>query len=216
MNSYQKEQSEAFSMVRRHLSGLSASDHRALKRLAKGYLSFRSEADAFLSEYFGKVCTQKCYESRLSACCSREGIITFFADVVINTLFSQGSEIEDLLAVLRQSNAGFKCIYLGKRGCMWRIKQIVCEMFLCGQAKNQVFEESPHAGQAWENIKQREKEFTWPDRPVIFDELESYFIHAGYSSPIMYMHNSPGLLKVKKQAKVTRQCSRMKGLHGED
>jgi len=34
-----------------------------------------------------------------------------------------------------------------------------------------------------------------------FESLERYFIDAGYSSPLMYMHNSPGLLRVKKQAK---------------
>ncbi|MGD2030721.1 MAG: hypothetical protein PVG86_12380, partial [Desulfobacterales bacterium] len=53
----------------------------------------------------------------------------------------------------------------------------------------------------WNELKQRKKIYTWPDRPVLFDDLERYFMNAGYSSPLMYLHNSPGLLRIKKQAK---------------
>ncbi|MGD9244161.1 MAG: hypothetical protein PVH36_04470, partial [Desulfobacterales bacterium] len=110
-------------------------------------------------------------------------------------------EIDALLATLQKPNTGFKCIYLGNNGCMWRVKPIVCEMFLCEQAKKEVFGEKAWTEDAWNELKQRKKLYTWPDRPVLFDDLERYFMDAGYSSPLMYLHNSPGLLRIKKQAK---------------
>lgn len=192
-------------MVHKHLSGLSVTERRKLEAEAADYLLFRKDVDRFLSEYFGDLCTQKCYQSKLSACCSREGIITFFADVVINALLSRGEEVEALLTVLQKPNDGFKCIYLGEKGCLWKIKPIVCEMFVCEPAKNQVFAEKPTVRKAWEELKRREKEFTWPDKPVLFDRLEAYFMDAGFSSPLMYLHNSPGLLRVKSKARNTKQ-----------
>lgn len=165
------------------------------------YLLFRDEVDAFLHEHFSNVCTEKCYLNKVSACCSREGIITFFGDVVVNALVSTYTEISTMMMVLQKQNRGFKCVFLGNHGCMWRIKPIVCEMFLCEQAKKEVFQEKPWAGQLWDELNKRKKHYTWPDRPVLFEALERYFIEAGYSSPLMYMHNSPGLLRVRKQAK---------------
>ena len=200
MNSYQKEQAESLAMVQRHLVTLSASERQALELQISDYLLFRDEVDTFLSEHFSNLCTKKCYESKLSACCSREGIITFFGDMVVNTLVSCNEEINVLLATLQKPNTGFKCIYLGNNGCMWRVKPIVCEMFLCEQAKKEVFREKTWAEDAWNELKQRKKLYTWPDRPVLFDDLERYFMDAGYSSPLMYLHNSPGLLRVKQQA----------------
>ena len=205
MNSYQKEQSDTLSMVHQYLMSLSSSERHELEAVVADYLLFRNDVDSFLSEHFGNVCTQKCYQNRLSACCSREGIITFFADIVVNALVSQKGEIESMLAALQISNNGFKCIYLGNYGCMWRVKPIVCEMFLCDQAKEDVFGEKPHVLQVWKELKQREKLYTWPDRPVLFDRLETYFLDAGYSSPLMYLHNSPGLLRVKKNARLQEE-----------
>jgi hypothetical protein len=72
-------------------------------------------------------------------------------------------------------------------------------MFLCEQAKKEVFREKAWAEDAWKELKQRKKLYTWPDRPVLFDDLERYFMNAGYSSPLMYLHNSPGLLRVKQE-----------------
>lgn len=197
MNDYQKEQTQAFSVVRKHLDSLPSSEREKLKEMTNDYLSFREETEAFLSEHFAALCTRECYQSRLSACCSQEGIITFFADTVINALFSRDHEIDRLLTVLGQENKGFKCVYLGEEGCLWRIKPIVCEMFLCQKAEKEVFGKNPPLGEVWERLKSRKKRYTWPDRPVLFDELETYFIEAGYSSPLMYLHNSPGLLRVK-------------------
>ena len=200
MNSYQKEQSDALYMVRSHLSTFSSKERQKLESDVAGYLSFREKVGSFLSTHFSGVCTQKCYKSRLSACCTREGIITFFADVVINALISQDREIDLLLKVLKKPNNGFKCIYLGEKGCLWRLKPIVCEMFLCDPAKKKVFIENPLARDKWDELNKRKKMFTWPDRPVLFDVLEKYFMDAGYSSSLMYMHNSPGLLRVKHRA----------------
>ena len=50
-------------------------------------------------------------------------------------------------------------------------------------------------------LAQERKRFTWPDRPVLFDDLEQYFMDAGCTSPHMYLHNSPGLLRVKQMAR---------------
>ncbi|MDI6687838.1 MAG: hypothetical protein QME06_06400 [Desulfobacterales bacterium] len=200
MNSYHKEQSDAIYMVRHFLANISLKERQRLESDIADYLKFREEAALFLSAHFSEVCTQKCYQSRLSACCSREGIITFFADVVVNALMSQDGEIDFLLGVLKKPDNGLKCIYLGGKGCLWRLKPIVCEMFLCEHAKKEVFSKNQQLEHKWGKLKQREKLYTWPDSRVVFDALESYFIEAGYSSPLMYMHNSPGLLRVKRRA----------------
>ncbi len=198
MNDYQQEHRETFSIVQTHLAAVSAAERDRLKAMISDYLSFREEANAFLSDYFGNVCTRKCYESRLSACCSREGIIAFFADVAVNVLVSSNEDIALLLAVLQKPNTGFKCIYLGEKGCMWQIKPIVCEMFLCDTAEAEVFGKRPGGRVLWEKLKKHKQQYLWPDRPVLFDMLEQYFMDAGHSSPLMYFHNSPGLLRVKR------------------
>jgi hypothetical protein len=200
MDDYQKEQYDALLIVRKHLANISIAEIRKLRTIVKDYLLFREKVNTFLADHFARICTQNCYHSKLSACCSREGIITFFADVVINTLVSEKKEIESLLKVLQQPNNGFKCIYLGEQGCMWRVKPIVCEMFLCDQAIRSVFDKKPKAQTEWRSLDQERKRFTWPDKPVAFDMLESIFIDAGFQSSLMYMHNSPGLLRVKKMA----------------
>jgi len=201
MSSYQKEQLETLNMVHRHLKTISKQEKQRLLSQISDYLMFRNTVDAFLGEHFENICTLKCYQSKVSACCSREGIITFFADMVVNVLVSEESEIRALSAALVKPNTGFKCIYLDIHGCMWRIKPIICEMFLCDPAEEAVFSEKPLADKVWQQLKQREKQYRWPDRPVLFDDLEKFFLAAGYFSPLMYFHNSPGLLRIKKQAK---------------
>jgi len=201
MDEYQKEQVDALLIVKEHLASISAPERLKLNNALTDYLLFRDKVNTFLAAHFAQICTQKCYQSKLSACCSREGIITFFADVVINILASEKKEVEALFTILQKPNNVFKCIYLGEQGCMWRIKPIVCEMFLCDQAIKAVFDEKPHAHEEWKSLEQERKLFTWPDRPVLFDKLESIFIDVGYNSSLMYMHNSPGLLRVKKIAK---------------
>lgn len=207
MSEYNREQSEAIVLVRHHFRRLSASELAKLKRRIRNYLRFRKEVDRFLQRYFSEVCTQKCYQDHYSACCGREGITAFFADVVINVLMSPDKEIDRLLEVLSLPNLGMKCVYLGKRGCLWRIKPIVCEMFLCEHARKTVFDKDPLALKEWERLKRREKRYTWPNRPVLFDDLETCFIRAGYSSSLMYFHNSPGLLRVKSLAMTKRKTA---------
>ena len=114
MNAYQKEQFDAFAMVQKHLASLQGTEKEALKILVNDYLAFRSEVDVFLSTHFSRICTHRCYLSRRSACCSREGIITFFADITINLLVSNSDEIEDLMEILKKPNNGFKCVYLAE------------------------------------------------------------------------------------------------------
>jgi hypothetical protein len=202
MSFYQQEQIDTLQMVLEYLQSLSEEDQRALADLTAEYLAFRKKVDAFLAAHLSDVCTLKCYKNRLSACCSKEGIITFFADVVINALVSSQKEIGLLTRVLGEANKGFKCIYLGPDGCLWHLKPIVCEMFICDDVQKHIFNSKPEARQKWEEFKQLKKHFTWPDRPVLFDAMEAISMKAGYTSPLMYLHNSPGLLRVKQQAKL--------------
>ena len=205
INSYHQEQIETLNMVYCHLKTISVQEKQRLLSQISDYLVFRDAADEFIHEHFENICTQKCYQSKVSACCSREGIITFFGDVVVNVLVSNETEIKALEKVLKKPNNGFKCIYLGSDGCLWRIKPIICEMFLCDTAKELVFKEKSSANKLWIELKQREKHFRWPDRPVLFDDLEKYFMAAGYSSTLMYLNTSPGLLRVKELARKSCQ-----------
>ncbi len=205
MNSYQKEQLEALSLMQGYLANLALDARQALESRIADYLLFRDDVDAFLDAHFSEICTLKCFKSKISACCSRDGIITFFGDVVVNALVTPEEEINTLRSVLQKPNKGFKCIYLGKQGCMWRVKPIVCEMFLCKSAFQEVLAPKPEAANTWEELQLRKKLFTWPDRPVLFDDLERILLDAGYSSSLMYMHNSPGLLRVKEQVKKGKQ-----------
>jgi hypothetical protein len=200
MNDYNREQSEAIAIARHHLDTVPPSELTRLKTRVRNYLRFRKETDLFSRHYFSQICTQKCYEDRYSACCNREGITTFFADVVINVLMSPHEDVDRLLRALSLPNLSLKCVYLGTKGCLWLIKPIVCEMFLCEHAKNSVFDNDPNARRQWERLRRREKRYTWPNRPVLFDALEAYFIKAGYTSSLMYFHNSPGLLRIKRLA----------------
>lgn len=200
MNDYQFEQLEALLLVRMHLKVLPGGEKDKLRQMAADYLEFRRRADRFLGTYFASVCDRSCYQSRLSACCSREGIVTFFADVVINQLFCDEAELDGLANALRSEHTGFKCVYLSADGCRWKIKPIVCQMFLCEPAKAKVFRQHPPAESEWNELERLRKKFTWPDRPVLFDIMEKYFMAMGCSSALMYMHQSPGLLRVKKKA----------------
>jgi hypothetical protein len=197
MRDYNREQIEAIRMVRRFREGLSPSARAALTRRIDSYLAFRAEVARFQEKAFAEVCTQKCFASQDSACCNREGIATFFADVVVNVLLSSDDEVDALLQALTKDRGGHKCVYLNQTGCLWRLKPIVCEMFLCEHAKEMRFAGDAALAEEWEELRSREKQHTWPDRPVLFDELEELFIQSGYESALMYFHRSPGLLRVK-------------------
>ncbi|MFH2045149.1 MAG: hypothetical protein ABIK92_08375 [Pseudomonadota bacterium] len=200
MNSYQKEQTEALQIISCHMADLKTELLQTLGVPLKEYLLFRSQTDKFLSDYFSEICSLSCYQNRLSACCSKDGIITFFADVVINALSASNAELDSIEKLIKTPSTNHKCIYLAPEGCVWRVKPIVCQMFLCDKAIEEVFDKNPSAQKIWENLKKKQKDFTWPDKIVLFDQIESIFIAAGCSSTLMYLNKSPGLLRIKRQA----------------
>ena len=197
MSEYNRDQWEALLMVQHYLEGLPASEIERLRASIGPYLQFRSEVSRFQREFLSEICTQACFTTRQSACCNRDGIATFFADVVINALFSSEEDLNRIKAALVNDPGGFKCVYLGEKGCVWRLKPIVCEMFLCDRAKAAVLEGDRNRDDRWQELLRKEKQFTWPDKPVLFDDLEELFLQAGLQSPLMYCHLSPGLCRVK-------------------
>ncbi len=205
MSEYNRQQKEAILMVRGYLSRLPASRLGWLRQRIRSYLEFRKDVAFFQKKYFADICSQKCFTSSTSACCGREGIITFFADVLINVLLSSDQEVDTLLRTLEGDTGGLNCVYLNESGCLWRCKPIVCEMFLCHHAKNSVLAGNKILSSQWEGLRRRERRYTWPTRAVLFDELEDFFIQAGFDSPLMYLHRSPGLLRLKAQHRKNRQ-----------
>lgn len=185
-------------MVRKHLGAMTHVEKQRLKEKLTGYLEFRSHVTAFLESLFSTICTQKCYTNNLSACCSKDGIIAFFGDVVVNVLTSEPKDLDSLESAIIHPEKENKCIFLSEKGCLWDIKPIVCEMFLCDEAEHNVFRSNAEAEKQWEEFKKERKNFTWPDKKVLFEELESVFMEKGATSPLMYIHFSPGLLRIKK------------------
>ncbi len=198
MNSYQNEQLETLTMIREHLDALGAAEINKLKIEIADYLLFRDQVTHFLENHFAAVCTWKCYRNRLSACCSKDGIITFFADLVINALVSGDADLDRLEHAIRHPADAAKCIYLSETGCMWNIKPVVCEFFLCDEAETKILDCNPVALKQWEEFKNAKKNYTWPDKAVLFETLERYFMDMGCKSPLMYLHYSPGLVKIRR------------------
>lgn len=200
LSEYQQEQQEAFFMARRHLAATEAGLLQRIGGRLADYHDYRRRLDAFLEAHFGEICRSSCYESRLSACCSREGIVTFFADVVINVLASAPRVLDAIQDRLSKPNSGFKCVYLGAAGCLWRVRPLGCALFLCDAAENQVLAPDPDLNRRWQALRDEAKRFRWPDRPVLFDDIEEWFLAAGYRSTLMYINTSPGLLRIKRRA----------------
>lgn len=200
MNSYQEEQLDALNLVSTVLADLSPNQMDQLHQEISPYLEFRQSVEHFLSENFSGVCTRACYQSQRSACCSKDGIITFFADVLINAITSTPEQLGALFQAVKMPAAGMKCIYLAEDGCLWQVKPSVCVMFLCESAQKEVYSANPAAEPAWRALKDQMRCFTWPDRPVLFDRLEQFVLDRGYRSALMYLHNSPGLMRVKQRA----------------
>jgi hypothetical protein len=200
VNAYQQEQADALVQVRRHLKALPEEQLSLLRQAIDPYLYFRRELDNFLKVHFEAVCTAACYQDRRSACCSKDGIITFFADHVINALAGGTDRLGTMEKRLQRENASVKCVYLTDRGCSWSVRPLVCAIFLCDSARAAVFKADPEAERQWRRFETAAKRFRWPDRPVLFDTLELAFIDAGYHSPLMYLNYSPGLLRIKHKA----------------
>jgi hypothetical protein len=204
---YNTEQFEALTMVRRYLSVLTAQERESLHARIADYLAFREKLNAFLRSHLEQVCTESCFRSRRSACCTREGIVVFFADVVVNALVSPPGQLDAVERVLAGENRGRKCVFLSEKGCLWRVRPIVCAMFLCDSAMKTAFSLDAEAADRWEEFEARRREYTWPDKPVLFDDLEQVFIQAGCKSPLMYLNTSPGLLRVKQGVGGVRKSS---------
>ena len=171
MSEYNRDQREALLMVQHYLEGLPASEIGRLREAVAPYLQFRSEVSRFQREFLSEMCTQACFTTRQSACCNRDGIATFFADVVIQAVLSSGEDLGVLRNTLERDPGGFKGVYLGEKGCLWRLKPIVCEMFLCDRAKASVLDKDKALRDLWEGLLLKEKQFTWPDKPILFDAL---------------------------------------------
>jgi hypothetical protein len=197
---YQREQVDALELAIAYLKGLTANERGSLNTIVKPYLAFRAELDEFLELNFSRYCTGSCYTTRTSACCSRDGIITFWADVLINANASDHRHSELLRHAIAHPLNEHKCIYLGPDGCLWRVRPLVCALFLCDDALAMAFKGNPETERQWEGFKRQAKGFRWPDRPVLFDQLEKRCINAGVDSALMYLHSSPGLLRVKRRA----------------
>jgi hypothetical protein len=198
-SAYQREQLEALDLARNALARASRAEQRFLTHSVRPYLDFRRRVDDVLRDNFEEICTSACYQSRRSACCSRDGIITYWADGVINVLNSTEDQLGQVRRRLASPHEGQKCLYLGPAGCLWQVRPIVCAMFLCDSAEQTVFKAHPVIKTQWDQLQEEKKKFTWPDRPVLFDDLEAWFLERGYQSSLMYMHTSPGLLRLKKK-----------------
>lgn len=172
----------------------------SLRTMIRPYLAFRREVDEYYNLYFKPTCRSRCFDTRLSACCGFESIITFFADHVISLLESTREQRDLLLSFLNRPNITQRCVYLGPQGCVWKVPPISCAMFLCAPSKETVFEVHPEAESLWTDHQQAEKRFTWPDRPVLFDTLERFFMERGCDTPHLLFHRSPGLLRAKAMA----------------
>ena len=197
---YNTDQLASFRALTEAMHRLDEAELHGLRQAILPYLDFRRNLDRFSSACFGSYCGRTCFETCMSACCGFESIFTFFADQVVTCLESEPADMDALFRVLARPNTSKNCVYLGQNGCLWRVRPISCAMFFCDQAKEAVFGEQPKAKSTWEVLRAREKEFTWPTQPVLFDELEVFFRNKGLDSPHMYFHRSPGLLRLKKQA----------------
>ena len=201
MNTYQNEQLDALLMVRRELNAMADREVEGIRAQIADYLMFRTDVADFSATHLAGICTEKCFGSRLSACCAKDGIITFFADVVINALVSDNPTLDRLENAIRRPVYDFKCIFLSESGCLWRVKPIVCEMFLCDEAESRAFSDKPEVRGQWHAFGDMKKRYTWPDRPVLFEHMERIFMSRGGASPLMYIHNSPGLSRIRQRRK---------------
>lgn len=197
---YNQDQLISYRAIESTLKDLSQNEIAHLKTQIRDYLEFRRALEDFHSTYFLSFCETSCFKTGLSACCSFESIIIFFADQVINFLSSGKEEITEIFRVLEQPNTSGKCVFLSEGGCLWRVRPISCATFFCSRAKKHVFSEHPELESRLMHFQKQEEEYTWPVKPVLFDEIEKYFLKFGVQSPHLYFHKSPGLLRLKARS----------------
>jgi len=202
VSEYNRDQLISFQAISKVLEQLSPTETGRLEEMIQPYLAFRRRVDMYAAEYFQAFCGRACFETGLSACCGFESIITFFADQVITVLTSQTKDLVTLFETLRKPNDTGKCVYLGPKGCIWRVRPVSCAMFFCQDAKENVFRANPEAESLWKMLIEEERGYTWPTTTVLFDEVEKYFLRFGVESPHLYFHKSPGLLKLKSESGV--------------
>jgi hypothetical protein len=181
-------------------SGLAEPEILELGESIVSYLEFRKELEEYNRRRFSGLCQSICFETGRSACCGFESIITFFADHAIGLLLCDEPRRAELFRALERPNTTGKCVYLGPRGCLWPLPPVTCGLFFCEEAKDRVFADFPEAEEDLLSFRERERRFTWPDRPVLFDTLERFFRERGAEAPTMHFHRSPGLLRVKRNA----------------
>ena len=203
VSEYNRDQVSALTLIRDFFKNESSSGKDEMRKMIQPYLGFRASVACFQQEYLSEICTAKCFQDMQSACCNKEGIATFFADFVVNILYSEEPELDIMEKQLLRGAEGNKCVYLMSSGCLWKYKPIVCEMFLCSHAKTALKENDASYLSEWNRLREEEKKYTWPDKPVLFDELEAIFIAEGIENPLMYFHRSPGLLRIKSGWKNT-------------
>lgn len=201
LSQYNRDQLVGFEVIAKIVRQLSVAEIAQLKRELEPYCEFRRALAEFFRVYFEPTCIDSCFKTNLSACCGFESIIIFFSDQVINTLISEPNDIAAILHTLQRPNNSRHCVYLGTDGCLWKMSPIACAMFFCTNAKARVFSAFSQAQETWEALQRQEKEFTLPTKPVLFDQLEAYFIERGAAAPNLYYHHSPGLLRLKTAAK---------------
>jgi len=73
-----------------------------------------------------------------------------------------------------------------------------------------LMDKNPALDARWQELLLKEKEFTWPDKPILFDDLEEIFLKAGLKSPLMYCHLSPGLRRIKALSRSGAQGREMR------
>lgn len=197
---YNLEQYDAYITIKAFFDGASADDVEALERMIVPYLEFRRETSEFLVSSCADVCGDICFKTGLSDCCMHEGIITFFADWIVNWLVSSKDEIDILVEALFKPFRDDKCVYLGEKGCLWKIKPLNCETFVCKQARAEIFAGDFQAEHIYDEMLVKKKTFSYPDRPVLFDDIEKFFMKRGVDSEIMYFHKGAGLMMIKRNA----------------
>lgn len=179
---------------------MDAAEVERLRAVIVAYLEFRRQVDDFFSTYLGAHCTLSCFTNSRSACCGKDGIIIFWADVAINALSSDEVQFADLERAIKGPLHDTKCIFLGPQGCCWQVRPLVCAMFLCDPVREEVFKLGKSVDDRWEALQCRAQDFRWPNKPVLFDYLETYFMALGGRSSLMYINSSPGLMRIKRQA----------------
>jgi hypothetical protein len=201
---YNNQHLETLRLLKEQLQALPEAQRNKLRKMIAPYLTYREETDRFSRAHLIEDCHRICFEKKRSACCGREGIIVFFADFVVEFLGASEDRIEAMDEVLVSDRGGMDCVYLGENSCRWKMKPIACEMFLCDQIKKEVLGADDELEHRWQKLRLQEKSFTKPDQPVLFDDLERFFIERGCDSPLMFFHHSPGLLRLKKMHSVGR------------